>query len=452
MQATTQSREPQVRTAVSAIDQPGEVGTGANEKRRSAPFDRWHRKHPKPGGDKALCGCSIDAQPLSPSAEHGRGRRWQARYTDPTGRLHRPGFDTYQEAQEYLDRANEAIRNNTWSHLDAGDRNVEFFATQIIERKRRRNKNANTVDTYDSHLRNHVVAFVGKRAARTLRRKDSTAFVDYLLDKPGIDSHRTVVQIFKTWRILMGYMIDEDVPLPSNIVSRIDLPGVEPRVNIALTQGQVAALAAAMRQVEPRYEILVWLGACAGLRSGEALGFKTARIDWSANLLQISEQRQHGRPAPLKTKASYATLPVDSFLIERLTDHTAHFPRPATYRSTEAPGDSASGPPAAPGEELLTTNRFGRPVQRSDLNRKWRAAVQLAGLPSDTRFHDLKHFYTTRLGACGQHDPKTVQALSRHAEFSQTWNTYAHPPIAVEGVTVTAFTSAFRSMTPLIPA
>ncbi|MEY9969514.1 integrase [Streptacidiphilus sp. MAP12-16] len=95
------------------------------------------------------------------------------------------------------------------------------------------------------------------------------------------------------------------------------------------------------------------------------------------------------------------------------------------------------------GEELLTTNRFGRPVQRSDLNRKWHAVVELAGLPMGTGFHDLKHFYTTRLGACGQHDPKTVQAVSRHSEFSQTRETYAHSPLAVEGVTITTFSGAF---------
>ena len=55
----------------------------------------------------------------------------------------------------------------------------------------------------------------------------------------------------------------------------------------------------------------------------------------------------------------------------------------------------------------------------------------------------LKHFYTSQLGASGQHDPKTVQALSRHARFSETWETYAHPPRAVEGVTVTTFSGLF---------
>ncbi|MFI9275213.1 tyrosine-type recombinase/integrase [Kitasatospora sp. NPDC052896] len=343
-------------------------------------------------------------------------------------------------------RVHEAIRDGTWSHLDAGNRSVEFFATQMIERKRRRKKNANTVDTYDSHLRNHVLPFAGKRVARTLRRRDSAAFVDYLLDKPGIDSHHTVVQVFKTWRILITYMIDEDVPLPPNIVSRIELPDVEPRVKIPLNREQVAALAAAMRQVEPRYEILVWLGACAGLRTGEALGLKTARVNWAADLLQIDEQRLRGRAAKLKTKASYATLPVDPFLIERLSEHHARFTHPTTHYPCAACGQPTIGPED---EGLLTTNRFGRPVQRSDLNRKWRTTVRLAGLPVGTRFHDLKHFYTTVLGACGQHDPKTVQALSRHGDFSQTWETYAHPPMAVEGVTVTAFSNAFRSPEPL---
>uniref|UniRef100_UPI003517F761 tyrosine-type recombinase/integrase n=1 Tax=Streptomyces calvus TaxID=67282 RepID=UPI003517F761 len=73
-------------------------------------------------------------------------------------------------------------------------------------------------------------------------------------------------------------------------------------------------------------------------------------------------------------------------------------------------------------------NRFGWPVLHTDLHQKWRKAVKQAGLPDRTRFHGLKHLYTTTLGGSGKHDPKTVQALSRHAEFSETWDTYARTP------------------------
>ncbi|MFJ5843303.1 hypothetical protein ACIQGO_42450 [Streptomyces shenzhenensis] len=104
-------------------------------------------------------------------------------------------------------------------------------------------------------------------------------------------------------------MLDEDVPLPPNIVARIELPDVTPRVKVALSPGQVAAAAAAMRKVAPRYEVLIWLGACAGLRQGEAFGLKRSQVAWQHDLLHIEEQRQRGRAVRLKTKASYATLP-----------------------------------------------------------------------------------------------------------------------------------------------
>jgi integrase len=203
----------------------------------------------------------------------------------------------------------------------------------MLERRRKRKKNANTCDTYESHLRNHILPFAGHRPASSLRRPDSMAFVDYLLDKEGIDSACTVVQIFKTWRILVHYMLDEDVPLPANIVARIELPDVTSRVKVALSSGQVAAVAAAMRMVAPRYEVLIWLGACAGLRQGEAFGLKRSQVAWEHGLLHIEEQRQRGRAVRLMTKASYATLPVDHFLIEQLTQHTSRFSEPEPVSS-----------------------------------------------------------------------------------------------------------------------
>lgn len=54
--------------------------------------------------------------------------------------------------------------------------------------------------------------------------------------------------------------------------------------------------------------------------------------------------------------------------------------------------------------------------------------------------------YTSTLGGPGQHDPKTVQSLSRHARFTETWDTYARPPKIAEGLTVTAFGEAFHSI------
>lgn len=409
------------------------------------PFDRWHKSYPKPERGDAPCRCGTKKRPLYPSVDHGRGMRWQARYTDAHGDERRASLPTWQEAREHLDQEAVKVRDNR-SPNSADGRRVSFYAAQMIERRHRRRKNANTTASYEGCLRNHVLPFVKSRPADTLRRRDSAAFVDYLLDKPGINSPSTVVQNFKVWRVLMHYMLDEDVPLPFNIVARIDLPEVTPRVTVPLSPGQVAAVAAAMRAVAHRYEVLVWLGACAGLRQGEAFALKHSQVAWEENLLRIVEQRQRGKATRLKTKSSCATLPVDRFLIERLAHHTLRFsgPEPALRYAGYQRRERGLANPAD--QELIATNRLGLPILHGDFYEKWRSAVRLAGLPERTRFHDLKHFYTTTLGASGKHDPKTVQALSRHAEFSETWDTYAHPPLAVEGVTVAVFSTAFSGI------
>ncbi|MFD3338872.1 tyrosine-type recombinase/integrase [Streptomyces anthocyanicus] len=315
----------------------------------------------------------------------------------------------------------------------------------MIERKRKKKKRPSTINTYASHLHNHILPFAGNRLPASLRRRDSMAFIDHLLEKPSLRSARTIVQIFKTWRILIHYMMDEDIPLPANIVSRIELPEIDDS-RVSLAPEQVAAAAVAMREIEPRYEILVWLGACAGLRAGEALGLTRACVGWQEDLLYIQEQRQRGKAAPLKTKASYATLPVDHFLIEQLTAHVANFSEPDAITRDAARKRRARDHVEPLDEGLIVTNRYGRPVQSSDFNEKWQRVVARAGLPERTRFHDLKSFYTSTLGGPGKHDPKTVQSLSRHARFTETWDTYARPPKIAEGLTVTAFAQAFHSI------
>ncbi|MFD4561410.1 tyrosine-type recombinase/integrase [Streptomyces sp. NPDC058469] len=411
--------------------------------RPTEPFDRWHKTYPKPERGDTPCRCGTPKHPLYPSADHGRGRRWQARYTDAAGKERRVCLITWEEARKRLDAACSEFKEPTPERNDAGNVRVAFLAMEMIRRKRSKNRNSRTTNTYESHLRNHILPFAGDRLAGTLRRRDSMTFVDHLIGKPGLDSAHTVHQIFKTWRILVHYMLDEDVPLPPNIVARIELPDVTPRVTVPLSPSQVAAVAAAMRKVAPRYEALIWLGACAGLRQGEAFGLKRSQVVWDHNLLRVAEQRQQGKAVRLKTKASYATLPVDHFLIQRLAQHTALHSEPPPVTPHSERRRRARGYIEPPDEDLLVTNRFGRPVLDSDFHEKWRKAVRMAGLPERTRFHDLKHFYTTTLGASGKHDPKTVQALSRHAGFSETWDTYAHPPLAVEGITVAVFRTVF---------
>ena len=64
-------------------------------------------------------------------------------------------------------------------------------------------------------------------------------------------------------------------------------------------------------------------------------------------------------------------------------------------------------------------------MQRNSFGMCWREAVEAAGLPAGTRFHDLRHFYASTLIAANLH-PKVVQERLGHATISETLETYSH--------------------------
>lgn len=71
------------------------------------------------------------------------------------------------------------------------------------------------------------------------------------------------------------------------------------------------------------------------------------------------------------------------------------------------------------------SNAAGCTVQRNAFGDFWRTAVKAAGLPQDTRFHDLRHFYASVLIAANL-NPKVIQARLGHATIAETMDTYGH--------------------------
>jgi integrase len=74
---------------------------------------------------------------------------------------------------------------------------------------------------------------------------------------------------------------------------------------------------------------------------------------------------------------------------------------------------------------VIVTNRCGRVAQRNAFGTCWREAVESAGLPKGTRFHDLRHFYASTLIAANL-NPKVIQARLGHATITETMDTYGH--------------------------
>jgi len=236
-----------------------------------------------------------------------------------------------------------------------------------------------------------------------IRRTDCKTFVATL---SRTLSPATVKTVYAVLRSVMQSAVDDGL-IAANPCSRVPLPRVERRVVEPLNAADVRALADA---ISPNYAVAVWIAACAGLREGEVLGLTAARIDFLRRRIHVEQQLQSAaRELPalvdLKTRASRRVVPVDSFLLDVVAEHMQRWP-------------VADGGP-------ICRNRVGKSPRRSGFGDAWRAAVVGAGLPSVTRFHDLRHFYASTLIAGGLH-PKAVQARLGHATITETIDVYGH--------------------------
>src|SRR5690242_13239432 len=299
--------------------------------------DRWYSTGP--GGER------------KPTARHGKGSRWAARWRDADGKQRMRSFDRKLDAGNFLTGMRADLMRGSYIDPREGKVTLRSYAEQrwLPSQVHLR---PNSASLYASHVANHVVPLLGDRPLGALRRPDCTAFVAALAAKPLAAS--TVHTVYAVLRSLMQSAV-EDQLIPANPCSRVPLPRVDKRVITPLPTAAGSALAAA---IAARYEVTVWLAAGAGLREGEALGLTAPRAEFLARRLVIIEQMQNRQLSPLKTKASMRVVPVDDLVLSAITAHMQRW---------------APGP-----HQLLVTNRLGQPVQRNTFGKCWREAVSTA--------------------------------------------------------------------------
>jgi integrase len=172
----------------------------------------------------------------------------------------------------------------------------------------------------------------------------------------------------------------------------------------------LAALSALTDEMPERYRAMILVGAGLGLRQGECFGLTVDHIDFLRRTVRIDQQvilPDYGVPevAPLKTPASYRTIPLPSLVGEALARHLGQF----------EPGQFA----------LIFTDDNGQALKRNRWNEVLSVAVKRSGIRQDVTFHDLRHFYASALIFAGQ-SVKVVQARLGHATAIETLNTYSH--------------------------
>ena len=330
-------------------------------------------------------------------ARKGRGKRYLGIWIGPDGREHSAAFHKQGDARRHATAQEADAARGVYVDPRRGAQLVrdygesKFLPAMVHLRP-------NSMSTYASHLRNHWWPLLGDRQIRSLSRTDMKAAVAKLT---GELAPSTVETVFAVMRAMMAAAADDGI-IMVNPCSRVPLPEVTPRVLQPLEPAAVLALAGA---IAPRYRVAVAIAAGTGTRFGEATGLIVPRVEFLKRRIRIIEQAQHRALAPLKSKASVRTVPAGDWVLEEIT---AHIERYGT----------------GPGQVIMST-RSGRMVNRNTFGNAWRAAVAAAGLPTGTRYHDLRHFYASALIAANL-NPKVIQTRMGHATIAETMDTYGH--------------------------
>jgi integrase len=332
-----------------------------------------------------------------PSAAHGKGKRWRARYVDERGREHAKVFARKVDAQKWLDEFTAAVVTGQYVDPKAGLITFRDYAERWRAMQIQRPSSRAHVETM---LRRHAYPALADRCLSSIMPSDIQAWVKGLALAPatvGV-AHGIVSTVMKT--------AIRDRRIASNPCDGTKLPKSQRKQVVPLATEQVETVRAAL---PPQLQALVTLAAGTGMRQGECFGLTVDRVRFLERVVTVDRQlvTVQGRApelAPPKTRASNRMIPLPQVVVDALAAHLAEFPA---------------------GPDGLVFTLSGKPITRSVFGHKWRTAVKASGLPAGTGFHALRHYDASLLIRHGE-SVKTVQSRLGHASAVETLDTYSH--------------------------
>jgi integrase len=285
-----------------------------------------------------------------------------------------------------------------------------------------------TWERYEYHVRLHLVPALGAVKVAALRPDDLRRLYAAKLGA-GL-SPRSVEYIHITISQALKQAV-QDGDLPRNVAANVKPPKVERKEMRPLAPDEVGRLLAAAREARERarvgrdaghaagMETVITLAAHVGCREGELLGLKWQDVDWAAGTVTVQRNLTRARnSAPRlrdpKTRAGLRTLHLTATALAALR---AHRQRQLEHRLRLGPDYADDG--------LVFATYAGGPLMARNVIRAFKALATGAGLPRETRIHDLRHTTATMLLASGT-DIATTARILGHASPQITATVYAH--------------------------
>lgn len=356
----------------------------------------------------------------------------QVRWRDPSGRERSKTFLRSTDARALTAEIEHEISRGTLFDRSLSKTPFSVAAAAWLEGRVALRRSSWVRD--ESYLRRHVISFFGGYPVGSITRDLIEEWVRGL-SSSGL-APMTVRQMVRILRCVLDDCVERGLVAssPFRSLRRIALPRVSSSSCLFLTPAEVSRLASA---IEPRFRALVLVAAYLGLRWGELAGLLVSSLSLSlssgfsgsgslrvvATLEEVAGMVRYVEET--KSRGGRRTLTVPPFLVSVLSGHLSSFGSggslvPASVVAPSLPGGLVSS------SSFVFTDVDGGVLRGARFRRRyWKPAVQAAGLPSELRFHDLRHTCASILIAQGAH-PKEIQARLGHASIRTTLDTYGH--------------------------
>ncbi|MEV4278675.1 tyrosine-type recombinase/integrase [Actinoplanes xinjiangensis] len=368
------------------------------------------------------------------SKRYGRGKRWRVRYVDAAGEPRDKHFDRKTDAEEFDNNCRAGTAPEVG--LVQAEKHITFGAYAARYREARNiTWGLETRTRIESNLRLHLIPAFGNDPIRKINQTDVLLWLaQRLADGTASSSVRLYFELFDAvMAAAVRDKVREDNPCDGIKLSQV-FRGLSRAPKWVPERDDVLRL---FKVVPQRYHALLWLGAGAGMRIGEALGFEDGPrcLDPENEELHVIQQLRY---APREFEGGFhLSLPkgvrtfdpaggavdLDPVVAAALDRHRKNHLSPAVEMI-----DTTSGRPIRRRVPLMFTTVFGNPFTDRTWSAEWIKWRRAAGWPEDSQhsgFHALRHFFATTL-IVNHVDPKEVQRALRHSTLQITLETYVH--------------------------
>jgi integrase len=309
--------------------------------------------------------------------------RWQARYRDPSGRMHGRMFATRADAARFLAGVRADLDRGDWFDPAAGRVLLKDYAATWLKTRKVRGRPLapRTIELYKQQLDNHILPRLGGLQLRQLSAAEIRAWHAALsASGPGAV---TTAKCYRLLHTICGSAVaDQEISRNPCAIPGAGQEFSPERPTATLTQ--VLTLADA---VGDRWRALVLLAAFCSLRMGELAALTRRDVDLingtvtvrGAAVDLVGRGRHTGPP---KSDAGRRCVTIPAAVLPAIADHLDRYAQP--------------GP-----DGLVIVGPRGGVLRKSNFTIDvWHPATRSLGL-AHLHFHDLRHTGNTLAAATG---------------------------------------------------